>query len=269
MQCVTLTLNQHPSHAVMKMKFHSLSSSFALIFLLLFVIGCADEPPKIPPSTFTANDNNAAQPSEYKFDVGDVFDIKFFYNPELSDSATVRPDGKINLQLVGELPVKGLTPQQLEQHIKEAYRGIIRRPAISVIARKFAVQRIFVGGEVATPGVVSLDGRLTALQAIMSVGGFKNSAQTDSVVVLKNNGQSDAAYYILDLNAHLQHESMQDAELGPYDVVFVPKRKISEIASFFKDNINEILPFYKNSGITFPFMYYLNPGAVQGTTTTK
>lgn len=252
----------------MKKIFHLKSSSFTLIFLLLLMIGCADEPPKITPSPFAANDI-PAQPSEYKFDVGDVFDIKFFYNSELSDSATVRPDGKINLQLVGELPAKGLTPQQLEQNIKEAYRGIIRRPTVSVIARKFAVQKIFVGGEVTTPGVVPLDGRLTALQAIMSVGGFKNSAQTDSVVVLKNNGQADAAYFILDLNAHLQHDSMQDAELGPYDVVFVPKRKISEIASFFKENINEIFPFYKNSGITFPFMYYLNPGAIQGTTTTK
>ncbi len=240
------------------------------LFLILFTIltGCADEPPKILPSPFLPGEP-AVPVTEYRFDNGDVFDVEFFYNPELSDSVTVRPDGKITLRLVGEIPVRGLTPSELEQNIKERYRDIIRRSEISVIARKFAPRKIFVGGEVATPGVVALDGRLTALQAIMSVGGFKNSAEVDNVVILKNNGQKDASYHVINFDAHLNHEAMLDAELGPYDVVFVPKKKISEIATFFKENINEIFPFYKNSGITFPFMYYLNPGAIQGSANTQ
>jgi polysaccharide biosynthesis/export protein len=250
-------------------KTRNASNSGRLFLILLLTLatftGCSESPTKIPPSPLTMHESPLLR-SDYKLDVGDVLDIKFFYNPELSDSATIRPDGKVRLQLVGELPAKGLTPKKLEQTIIERYRGIVRHPEIAVILRKFTPQKIFVGGEVTTPGVVPMEGRVTALQAIMSVGGFKSSAQLDSIVILKNNGQKNFSYQILDLQAHLDREALQDVELNPFDVVFVPKTKISEIATFFKENINEIFPFYKNSGITFPFMYYLNPGAITGVT---
>lgn len=240
--------------------------SVALMFFIFgFLSGCTEAPPKIPPfQVFPMQvSQNQEVLKEYKFDVGDVLDIKFYYYQDLSDSATVRPDGKITLQLVGDIMAKGVTPKELEQNINQKYTGILRHPNVAVIARKFVSKKIFVGGEVSTPGVIPLEGHLTALQAIISVGGFKNSAQVDNIVILKNDGNRGASYQIIDLKKHLTHEKIEDIELSSNDVVFVPKMRISEISTFFKENINEIFPFYKNSGITFPFMYYLNPGAVQ------
>jgi len=84
----------------------------------------------------------------YIIQAGDQLDIKFFYNPELNDSVTVRPDGKISLQLVDEVQAAGQTPAQLDDFLTEKYAKELRKPVITVIVKSFASQRVYVGGEV-------------------------------------------------------------------------------------------------------------------------
>ena len=58
---------------------------------------------------------------DYYLQPGDNLDIKFFYNPELNENVTVRPDGKISLQLIEEIRAAGLTPAQLDDLLTEQY----------------------------------------------------------------------------------------------------------------------------------------------------
>jgi polysaccharide biosynthesis/export protein PslD len=51
------------------------------------------------PSPIPAAD---AETREYRIQPGDQMDVKFFYNPELNESATVRPDGR-NLSVMPEV----------------------------------------------------------------------------------------------------------------------------------------------------------------------
>ena len=62
---------------------------------------------------------------EYKIQPGDQLDIKLFYNPELNEQLTVRPDGRITMQLVNDVVAAGLTPAQLT--------AILRRAALPTI----------------------------------------------------------------------------------------------------------------------------------------
>jgi hypothetical protein len=103
---------------------------------------------------------------------GDVLDIKFRYADELNDNQTVRPDGKITLQMVDEVQAAGLTPLELDAKLTELYSKYLKDPVISVVVRELVSQRVYVGGEVNKPGEVLLAGQLTALQAIMASGGF-------------------------------------------------------------------------------------------------
>ena len=62
-------------------------------------------------------------------------DVKFFYNPELNESVTVRLDGRVSLQLAHEIPAAGLTPAELTQALMESHARELNRPEIAVILR--------------------------------------------------------------------------------------------------------------------------------------
>ncbi|GJL56959.1 MAG: hypothetical protein NPIRA02_40910 [Nitrospirales bacterium] len=74
-------------------------------------------------------------PQDYQVQVGDQLDIKFFFNPELNESISVRPDGRIALQLIGELSVVGQTVEEIREILIENYAGQIKTPEIAVILR--------------------------------------------------------------------------------------------------------------------------------------
>ena len=58
------------------------------------------------------NDQLVTRHSPVVLGPGDALEVKFFFTPELVVSQVVRPDGKIALQLVGEVMVQGRTPGQ-------------------------------------------------------------------------------------------------------------------------------------------------------------
>jgi hypothetical protein len=72
---------------------------------------------------------------DYQIQVGDQLDIKFFFNPELNETVLVRPDGRIALQLVGEIPVVGNTVSQIRKVLIKNYAGQLKNPEIAVLLR--------------------------------------------------------------------------------------------------------------------------------------
>ncbi len=90
-------------------------------------------------------------PQDYKVQVGDQLDIKFFFNPELNESIPVRPDGRIALQLVGELSVVGHTVEEIRAILIKNYSGQLKNPEIAVLLRTSHVR----AGESASQGGMS------------------------------------------------------------------------------------------------------------------
>ena len=98
-------------------------SIISLAGLILFstLLGCATVQPAKTPMEM------ASEPeARLTLGPGDVLDIKFYYAPELNESQTVRPDGKITLQLIGEVAVKGKAPAELQEELVRAYTGAIK-----------------------------------------------------------------------------------------------------------------------------------------------
>src|SRR4029079_5216559 len=52
---------------------------------------------------------------------GDALKFTFAYWSELNDEQTIRPDGIISLQHVGEVRAQGLTPGQLKDELTSLY----------------------------------------------------------------------------------------------------------------------------------------------------
>ncbi|MDR4494835.1 MAG: polysaccharide biosynthesis/export family protein [Nitrospirales bacterium] len=74
-------------------------------------------------------------PQDYTVQVGDQLDIKFFFNPELNESIMVRQDGRIAMQLIGEISVVGQTVEQIRVNLMKEYAGQLKNPEIAVLLR--------------------------------------------------------------------------------------------------------------------------------------
>ena len=158
----------------------------AAVFLFLFFTGCQNVKPVIQ-SEFLED-----QPApRITLGSGDVIDVKFFYTPELNESQMVRPDGRITLQLMGEVSVQGKTPEELRNELTRLYTQELKNPEIAVFVKSLYERRVYVGGEVKTPGLIPMPGRLTALEAIMQAGGFdmRTSKRTNVVIIRHKDGK--------------------------------------------------------------------------------
>ncbi len=189
----------------------------------------------------------------YIIEPGDGLDVRFFYNPELNEEVTVRPDGNISLPLVGEIRAAGRTPGQLEQSLRDSYSRELRQAAITVIVKGFAGQRVYVDGEVGTPQMVNIAGNLSTMQAVASAGGFKPSARKGEVLVIRRSGTTQPVVIPVNLDAAISGEDTgQDILLQPYDVVYVPKTAIAEVNQFIDQYFRQNIP------IPFGIGYGLN-----------
>jgi protein involved in polysaccharide export with SLBB domain len=173
---------------------------------------------------------------------GDIIEVKFFYNPELNDSQTIRPDGKITLQLVGDVIAQGKTPTVLRDELRKHYTPELRNPEVAVIVRSLFGRRVYVGGEVKNAGLIQMPGNMTALEAIMQAGGFDpRTAKTSNVVIIRN---KDGKIYgcALDLTETLRGNESQPFYLEPQDIVYVPRTTIAKVNQWIDQYITKMIP---------------------------
>jgi len=218
-----------------------------LVFVaLLICAGCSptvdsamDRPASFTPWTDVAE--------EYRFRPGDEMDVRLLYNPEISDRVRVAPDGRISLSLIGSVLAEGKTVDQLSGDLRTKFAKEVRRPDVLVIGRQFESQRIFIGGEVTTPGVITVPGRLGVLEAILTVGGFRDTAWLSQVVLIRRSPNGQPMLRTVDLNALITTgQKSEDVPLQPYDIVFVPRTPIADVDLFVTKYIRGVLPFDSN-----------------------
>jgi protein involved in polysaccharide export with SLBB domain len=199
---------------------------------------CACGGPKRPP----AGPQAAAAPAqetdliapirsrEYKIQVGDQLGVKFFYNPELNEELTVRPDGRISLQLIPEIVAAGHTPASLSELLRALYSPQLDKPEIAVIVRSFSAERVYVDGEVRRPGELALVHPATVLQAIARAGGLTDRARANEILLIRRGPTGEAVVTHLNLKrARRGRDPGQDPGLMPYDIVYVPRTAISNV----------------------------------------
>ncbi len=226
-----------------------LKSVVLTISAVIFLISCA---PVVKSPVPISRDQRPYSTDEYRIQIGDVLDVKFYYNPELNDSVTVRPDGRISLQLAPEVMAAGVTPNDLAGQLRERYRSELRNPQITVIVRSFGSQRMFVDGEVGTPGLVTLTGPLTVMQSIAESGGFKDSARYNEVLVIRRTAAKKPYVMTVNLENAINGTDLgQDIYVLPFDIVYVPKSPIANVDVWVDQYIRKLIPIPFGFGFTF------------------
>ena len=205
--------------------------------------GCASAPPP-GPAAFGPPTPPALM-SEYVIQPGDAIDTTFYYHPDNSQqNLLVRPDGKLVLPFVGEIQAAGLTATQLSTEIERRYAVSLRDPKVAVNVKTVNPDRIFVGGEVTKPGFVAYMPGITAMQAIVQVGGWKDTADLQEVVLLQKVNGTINEYRPSKLNLTKVEEgdTKADLVLGPSDVIVIPKTGIAKANLWLKQYVLNMLP---------------------------
>ena len=202
--------------------------------------GCAF---KAPPGRATAEMSALVVDRQpYRIRVGDVLDVRFYKTPELNvEKVPVRNDGKISLDLVGDVQAAGLGTDEFASSLVRDYSKELEDPRIAVIVRDFGGQ-VFVGGEVGKPASVKYAEGMTALQAIQSVGGFNDKASLENVILMRRTPERYEGYRLFLKQALTGDDFMQDVALQPNDVVFVPKSRVANVNLMVEQYISKNLP---------------------------
>ena len=211
-----------------------------LFFLLLtLLVGCSTQTMRsasAEQSVYQASTSNGIP--EYQLGFGDVIEVKFFRNTQFNETVTVRPDGRISLQRVGDILVNGLTPTKLDSIITTAYAEFVREPDVTVFVREFGDYQVYVLGEVNHPGSYPVQRNMTVLQALASAGGHNTAtAQLGSVMVLRRDYHGDISAFQVDLGKPLKTKSKQAIVLNnvpvlPQDIIYVPKKFLASSTEF-------------------------------------
>jgi len=196
---------------------------------------------------------------EYKIRPHDRLSIITYKRPELSTSSSqiktvgslgqgllVDSNGVIRLPLIDDVKVSGLTQRETQLELEKRFKEYLKKPSIQVEVMN---KRAFVLGEVNHPGPIELRNEQIPLLQLLSVAGdLTKGANRQSVMILKNHGDSIQTK-IVSLTS-VDSISTANQMIRPNDIVYVvPKgmrvfnNKVGEINPIFQLISNALTPF--------------------------
>ncbi len=184
--------------------------------LMLALSGC---------STPNLTGYNWAQLSDGEvFHIGadDVLKVDFFTQKDLSGEVIVRPDGYIDLPLIGEVKVGGKTPDEARVAIVDKMREFEKNPVVTVQFKAVKSYRIYLMGQIQRPGEFQPTRKVTVMQALSLGGGLTSFAEADEILIIRrvgNDEQHIPFVYSLILKGEM---SQMNITLASGDTVVVP-----------------------------------------------
>lgn len=202
-----------------------MKSLFIALQLALLVLlgGCSNgSVEKMPPLS------DSGLLAEYRIGVGDTLQINVWRNPELSLSVPVRPDGKISMPLIGDLPAADLTANQLSNNIVQGLSAYIRNPQVTVIVTNPSStdfqRRVRITGAVNSPQSIPYREGMTVLDLVLLAGGPNNFASANKAKLYRK-VDGVVKVYPIRLDDLINDGKIEtNYLLQPSDIVTVPER---------------------------------------------
>lgn len=196
----------------------------AILGMSVVLVNCSRHDGRLPPAPFVAPDEGPG-PS-YIIGPLDGLNIFVWRNPELSVRIVVRPDGRLSIPLIDDLPATGKTPSELARDIEEALGQYISQPIVSVMVDGFIgpfSQQVRVVGEAASPQAIPYRANMTLLDVMIQVGGLTEFAAGDRATLVRfEDGQQKE--YGLNIEALIKDGRIEaNVKILPGDVLIIPE----------------------------------------------
>jgi len=193
--------------------------------LVIGLAGCSTFPdaPTALPAGVMSNDEDSA----YLIGPADQLSIFIWRQPELSSQPIVRPDGKISVPLIDDMPAAGRTPTALGNAIATALREYVQDPKVTIVVTNFVGpfdRQIRVLGAAATPQAIPFRRNMTVLDVLIQVGGLSEFAGGNRAILSRASGSGPRERFRLRLDDLLNNGDMStNAYVLPGDIILIPE----------------------------------------------
>jgi polysaccharide export outer membrane protein len=205
----------------------------SLLCLMPLFFGCATPAPSpaaAGPEAMRAESQPTA--SEFTLGVGDSVEIYVYRHDDLKVATKINPSGQIMFPLIGDVQAAGKTLPALRQDLAERLSRYVVDPQVTISVTGGQSRKYLVLGEVKNPGAFTLDTSMTLLDAVAKAGGWTADAKTTDVILLRNASGKVETRSIDVASAFKSGVLPRNIALQGNDVVFVPTKKIADIARF-------------------------------------
>jgi polysaccharide export outer membrane protein len=208
--------------------------------------GCQSQPVNSHPSPGPSGDTNAAAPAtpappeapaaapapttdnspSMVLREGDTIHISFPGAPSLDTIQIIRRDGKITLNMAGEvreLKAAGLTPKELEQQLLKVYADqlVVKEVTVTVQSSVFIV---YVTGAVLRPGKLISERVETPLEAVIEAGIDNTKSNLKKIVIIRESENGQTERFKLNLDDVMKGKPTVPFILKSMDKIYVPEK---------------------------------------------
>lgn len=183
----------------------------------------------------------ASRQAEYTVGPPDVLSVSVWGEAAMSGKYVVGADGDIQFPLVGRVRVAGLTVRAIEAELRTRLSdGLLKNPQVTVEVVEYRSQRVFVIGEVGTPGPVALTGTTTLLEALARAGSMTDRAGGDLLLLRPARPGQDAGPLLPGApgTTEVRRVNIQELQVGAVsdniglidgDTIFVPRAETIDV----------------------------------------
>lgn len=171
----------------------------------------------------------------YKITLTDLLRIDIYQEEDLRTMSRVDSKGNINLPLVSEVRVVGLSISDAQKAVEAAYREgrFLRNPQVTINVEAYAPREVSIQGQIRSPGryPLPIETSMTVLELVTRAGGFTDTAKGTAVNITRVTPDGKKQVFTIDVDSLLKGKkganiSDNSLMLEPGDIVFVPERII-------------------------------------------
>jgi polysaccharide biosynthesis/export protein len=159
---------------------------------------------------------------DYTFQPGDEFQVDVWREEDMQRQVIVRPDGKFSFPLTGEIVAVGRTPGEVQAEITEKLSPYIPEVVVTITVTNLEGNRIYVIGQVQSPGHFVMNPRLNVLQALSVAGGTTPFASPNNILVVRGRGRDQKILRFRYDDISRGRNLEQNVLLEAGDVIIVP-----------------------------------------------
>ncbi len=159
------------------------------------------------------------QVEEYVLKPGDVISINVVEHPEFSGRHKIRPDGRINYPVIGEVEVASLTCAQLVKIMQGKLTSYVNNPVVSVSIEAYYANKIYIIGEVRSPGEYEIYEPLDVIKALAMSGGLTSSKTRAAKIIRADGSVTEVSLQQL---YQAGSKTNRNRTLYPGDTIYIP-----------------------------------------------
>ena len=172
----------------------------------------------------------------YRIASADKLSISIIGESDLNaGNKRVDASGNINLALVNDVRVGGLTVAEAQAAVENAYREgrILRHPQVSINIEEYSPREVSISGMIKIPGKYPLPPEtvLTLKDLVLRAGGFTDTANGSKVRVIRTHSDGTTKIFIKDIDSVIRAKETKNSTDGafvlePGDLVYVTEKII-------------------------------------------